>query len=184
MIYPCSLSKDFGRAARHVRPSPTICCDRERWLAGPAADHPNVNLQGAVLTGARDLKGWELQLAAPTIAGVEPMPVDIFEELVAEALDSLPPELGDLMENVAVLVADRGEPRNLLGLYEGVPLTDREGYGSGATLPDRILLFRLAICDICRDKDQLRREIGVTVVHEVAHHFGIDDDRLRELGWG
>ena len=123
-------------------------------------------------------------MAAPTIAGVEPMPVDIFEELVAEALDSLPPELGDLMENVAVLVADRGEPRNLLGLYEGVPLTDREGYGSGATLPDRILLFRLAICDICRDKDQLRREIGVTVVHEVAHHFGIDDDRLRELGWG
>ncbi len=116
---------------------------------------------------------------------MEPVPVAVFEELVAEALDSLPPELGDLMENVAVLVADRGEPRNLLGLYEGVPLTDREGYGvGGTTLPDRILLFRLAICDICRDMDQLRREIGVTVVHEVAHHFGIDDDRLHELGWG
>ncbi len=104
--------------------------------------------------------------------------------LVAEALDTLPPELAALMDNVAVLVADRGDQPDLLGLYEGVPLTERDEYGAGGfTMPDCIHLYRLALCELCDDEEHLREEVLVTVVHEVAHHFGIDDDRLIELGW-
>ena len=107
-----------------------------------------------------------------------------FEILVAEALDTLPPDLGGLMDNVVVLVADRGDPPDLLGLYEGVPLTERDEYGTGGfTMPDSIHLYRLALCEFCEDEADLREEVLVTVVHEVAHHFGIDDDRLTELGW-
>ena len=106
-----------------------------------------------------------------------------FERLVAEALDGLPVELADLMDNVVVLTADRGETPDLLGLYDGVPLTQQEDYG-GLAMPDRILVYRLALCDVCGDVDELRHEVAVTVVHEVAHHFGIDDDTLDELGWG
>ncbi|MBL77632.1 MAG: hypothetical protein CL459_01485 [Acidimicrobiaceae bacterium] len=88
------------------------------------------------------------------------------------------------MDNVAVLVADRGDPPDLLGLYEGVPLTERDEYGAGGfTMPDCIHLYRLALCELCDDEEHLREEVLVTVVHEVAHHFGIDDDRLTELGW-
>jgi len=118
---------------------------------------------------------------------VETVDTETFEALVAEALDALPAELGDLMDNVAVLVADstdRTDMGSLLGLYEGVPLTHRENYGGGgAVLPDRIVLYRETLCGVCNDLDELRRQIGVTVVHEVAHHFGIVDDRLQELGW-
>lgn len=113
---------------------------------------------------------------------VEPVGVVEFERLVAEALDGLPDELVDLMDNVVVLAADRGDPPDLLGLYDGVPLTQREDYG-GLVMPDRILVYRLALCEVCGDADELRHEVAVTVVHEVAHHFGIDDDRLDELGW-
>ncbi|MFN0090007.1 MAG: metallopeptidase family protein [Acidimicrobiales bacterium] len=106
-----------------------------------------------------------------------------FEQLVADALDELPEELGELMENVAVLVEDRNahEP-NLLGLYEGTPLTEREAYGR-FELPDRITIYRLAVCAICDTVDDVVEEVLVTVVHEVAHHFGISDRRLHELGW-
>ena len=86
------------------------------------------------------------------------------------------------MENVVVLPAERGYPPDLLGLYDGVPLTEREDYGWLA-MPDRILVYRLALCEVCKDLDELRHEVAVTVVHEVAHHFGIDDDRLEDLGW-
>ena len=86
------------------------------------------------------------------------------------------------MENVVVLAAERGDPSDLLGLYDGVPLTDREDYG-GLVMPDRILVYRLSLCEVCEDLDELRHEVAVTVVHEVAHHFGIDDDRLEDLGW-
>jgi predicted Zn-dependent protease with MMP-like domain len=107
-----------------------------------------------------------------------------FEELVADALDSLPHELGQLMDNVVVLVADRGEEPDLLGLYDGIPLTERgTSYGEGFVMPDRIWIYRLAICEICDDEDDVVDEVAITVVHEVAHHFGIDDDRLDELGW-
>ncbi|MDP7542067.1 MAG: metallopeptidase family protein [Acidimicrobiales bacterium] len=115
---------------------------------------------------------------------MEPLQPRRFEVLVAEALDTLPPELAALMDNVAVLVADRGDPPDVLGLYEGIPLTERDEYGTGGfTMPDSIHLYRLALCESCEDEDDLREEVLVTVVHEVAHHFGIDDDRLTELGW-
>ena len=105
-----------------------------------------------------------------------------FEEMVATALDSLPPELGRLMSNVAVTVEHDPGPPGLLGLYEGIPLTSRTTQYAGV-LPDRITIYRQAICAICYTEDQVADEVRRTVVHEVAHHFGIDDDRLDELGW-
>ncbi len=106
-----------------------------------------------------------------------------FEELVAEALDGIPPELGRLMENVVVTVDHDSPPGGLLGLYEGIPLTGRYAYGD-MVLPDRITVFRRAICAACADEAEVVEQVRVTVVHEVAHHFGIDDARLEELGWG
>lgn len=113
------------------------------------------------------------------------VPLDRFEELVGEALDSIPDELGGYMENVAVLVEDGVRHGRLLGLYEGVPLTKRgEWYGTGGlTLPDRITIFRLPICARCRSEHEVVDQVRVTVIHEVAHHFGIGDARLKELGW-
>ena len=108
--------------------------------------------------------------------------LDRFEHVVADALDSLPAELAQLIDNVAVMVEDRDDDPPLLGLYEGVPLTERDDYG-GLVMPDRITVFRQSICSVCRSDDDVRREVLVTVVHEVAHHFGIDDGRLHELGW-
>jgi predicted Zn-dependent protease with MMP-like domain len=101
--------------------------------------------------------------------------------MVGAALDSLPPGLGRLMRNVAVVVEDGTNPY-LLGLYHGVPLTERTSNYS-AVLPDKITIFRLAICARCDTDDQVIDEVRTTVVHEVGHHFGIDDDRLHELGW-
>jgi predicted Zn-dependent protease with MMP-like domain len=115
-----------------------------------------------------------------------PVVVDVsrerFEELVSEALDGLPEDLGRLMDNVAVFVHDEGRSPNLLGLYEGIPLTRRENYG-GLALPDRISIYRLPILRRCRSERDVVRQVTVTVVHEVAHHFGISDGRLHELGW-
>ena len=105
-----------------------------------------------------------------------------FERLVGEALDSLPSELGEMMENVAVVVEDVHPDEDLLGLYEGVPLTERGDYGAMA-MPDRVTVYRLPICAICDSEEELLDQITVTVVHEVAHHFGIGDDTLEELGW-
>jgi predicted Zn-dependent protease with MMP-like domain len=109
---------------------------------------------------------------------------DRFAELVAEALDSIPPELGRMISNVGVYVDDDAPPGPLYGLYEGVPLTQRSmGYGIGATMPDRITIFRQTIAAGARTEAELVRRVQVTVVHEVAHHFGISDERLLELGW-
>jgi predicted Zn-dependent protease with MMP-like domain len=110
---------------------------------------------------------------------VEP---DRFEEMVATALDGLPEKLGQLMSNVAVTVEDGPGPPGLLGLYEGIPLTSRTTYYAGV-LPDRITIYRQAICAICNSEDEVADQVRRTVVHEVAHHFGIDDERLGELGW-
>ncbi|GIU87210.1 MAG: hypothetical protein KatS3mg009_1725 [Acidimicrobiia bacterium] len=118
-----------------------------------------------------------------------------FERLVADALDALPDELLAHADNVVVVVEDEptpeqvggagaggeGGPGTLFGLYEGVALTDR-GLDP-PVLPDRITLFRRPLADACADEDELFEEIRVTLVHELAHHFGIDDDRLDELGW-
>ena len=112
------------------------------------------------------------------------VPAERFEQLVADALDSLPENLGRVMDNVWVTVEDRDRGgRPLLGLYEGVPLTGREAYG-GMAMPDRITIFRLPICRSCRTEDEVVEMVRETVIHEVAHHFGISDERLDELGWG
>ncbi len=108
---------------------------------------------------------------------------EAFETLVADALDELPEALGHLLDNVVILVEDAHPEEDLLGLYEGVPLTERDDYGDLA-LPDRVTLYRLPLCDMADDAEHLRQEVLITVVHEIAHHFGIDDDRLHELGWG
>lgn len=104
-----------------------------------------------------------------------------FEEMVADALDTLPPELARMMRNVVVVVEDGTDP-HLLGLYEGIPLTERLSDYSAA-LPDKITIFREAICAVCATEDDVVAEVRSTVVHEVGHHFGIDDARLHELGW-
>ena len=105
-----------------------------------------------------------------------------FEEMVETALDSLPERLGRLMSNVAVMVQHEPGPPGLLGLYEGIPLTSRTT-GYAGVLPDRITIYRLAICAVCETEDEVIDQVRRTVVHEVGHHFGISDARLTELGW-
>ena len=105
-----------------------------------------------------------------------------FEELVADALDEIPEELGRMMDNVWVTVEDVPEEAGLLGLYDGVPLTERDTYG-GLAMPDRILIYRLPICAECDSEEDVVEIVRDTVIHEVAHHFGISDDRLDDLGW-
>lgn len=105
-----------------------------------------------------------------------------FEELVAEALDMIPPDLARAMSNVVVTVVDNPPDPHLLGLYTGVPLTQRGDWYS-AVLPDRIEIYRNSICQICDTEQQVVDEVRITVIHEVGHHFGIDDERLHELGY-
>jgi predicted Zn-dependent protease with MMP-like domain len=108
-----------------------------------------------------------------------------FEELVGEALDRIPPELTRLMDNVVIFVEDEPAPGDpeLLGLYEGTPLTER-GDGYAGVLPDRITIYRNPTLRMCGSAEQVVTEVGVTVVHEIGHHFGIDDRRLHDLGYG
>ena len=105
-----------------------------------------------------------------------------FEELVSDGLDLVPEELLRLMDNVVVLVED-DSPEGLLGLYEGYALTER-GPEYAGVLPDRITIFRRPILAVCDTEDDVVDEVAITVVHEIAHHFGIDDKLLHELGWG
>jgi predicted Zn-dependent protease with MMP-like domain len=107
-----------------------------------------------------------------------------FEALVDQALDEIPEEIASQVRNVVVLVEDEPPPGDpdLLGLYEGVSLTERMSDHTG--LPDRITVFRRPLVEMCATPEELVREVRITVVHEIAHHFGIDDDRLHELGYG
>jgi predicted Zn-dependent protease with MMP-like domain len=107
-----------------------------------------------------------------------------FEDLVAEALDGVPARLAALVDNVVVVVEDEAPEHDphLLGLYEGVPLTERDSNYAGA-MPDRITIFRYPTLAICETIAEVVDEVRTTVVHEIAHHFGIDDDALHELGW-
>jgi predicted Zn-dependent protease with MMP-like domain len=107
-----------------------------------------------------------------------------FEALVADALDEIPDEIAGLVHNVVVLVEDEppADEPDLLGVYEGVSLTERTADHTG--LPDRITVFRRPLLEMCETPEELVREVRITVVHEIAHHFGIDDDRLHELGYG
>ena len=119
------------------------------------------------------------------------MSADEFEAAVSDALDSIPGKLARAMDNVAVFIDDDyvpgpGEDPDtvLLGIYEGVPLTERDSWWDAGSLPDRITIFREPILEICSSREDVIHEVAVTVVHEIAHHFGISDDRLHELGWG
>ena len=105
-----------------------------------------------------------------------------FEEMVAAALDGLPADLGRLMSNVAVTVQHEPGPPGLLGLYQGIPLTRRTS-GYAGVLPDRITIYRQAICAACGSEEEVVTQVRRTVIHEVGHHFGISDARLRDLGW-
>ena len=107
-----------------------------------------------------------------------------FEKIVVDELDALPDEMVDGLENLVFVTEDRPEDGSLdlLGIYEGIALTERDRYGFGE-LPDRIVLFREPLLSICDTLDELRDEIHVTLVHEIAHFYGIDDDELHRLGW-
>ena len=120
-----------------------------------------------------------------------PMSDDDFEAAVNDALDRIPPDLAKTMNNVAIFIEDDYTPQPgedpdtvLLGLYEGVPLTERDSWWDAGSLPDRITIYREPILEICESREDVIEEVTVTVVHEIAHHFGISDDRLHELGWG
>jgi predicted Zn-dependent protease with MMP-like domain len=113
-----------------------------------------------------------------------------FEELVVDALDSVPPELASEVDNVAIVIEEwptaeqlAGRPGTLLGLYEGIPLTERGPMSYAGVMPDHITVFRGPLCAMARTEDELARQVRVTVLHEVGHYFGMDDDHLRELGW-
>jgi predicted Zn-dependent protease with MMP-like domain len=108
-----------------------------------------------------------------------------FEDHVRAALDSLPPELRRAMSNVEIVIEEENaEEPDLYGLYLGIPLTER-GEGYAGVLPDKIAIYRIPLEEEFGDDPAvLEEEIRITVVHEVAHHFGIDEDRIAELGWG
>ena len=112
------------------------------------------------------------------------MSAEEFERLVVDELDRLPDDMVDGLENVVFVVEDRPEDGSLdvLGTYDGVALTERDRYGFGE-MPDRILVFREPLLAMCEDVEDLRDEVHVTLVHEIAHYYGIDDDRLHQLGW-
>jgi predicted Zn-dependent protease with MMP-like domain len=112
---------------------------------------------------------------------VEPIDIDAFEVLVSDALATIPDDLRVEMENVAIIIDAESPPGRLFGLYEGVPLTSRGRY-SGAR-PDRITLFLATICRAAGTTEELARQVRVTLLHEIGHHFGISDARLHELGW-
>ena len=114
------------------------------------------------------------------------MSEEAFEEAVADALDLIPVDLMDKVDNVVFLIEEEPpediEP-DTLGLYDGTPLTERDSWWASGALPDRIFIYRGPTLRMCESVEEVIEEVGITVVHEIAHHFGIDDDRLHELGW-
>jgi predicted Zn-dependent protease with MMP-like domain len=113
------------------------------------------------------------------------MDADAFEQLVGDELDELPDEMVDGLDNVVIVVENRPEDGtlDLLGLYDGVALTERGQYGFGE-MPDRITIYREPLLAMVESLDELRDQVHVTLVHEIAHYYGIDDEKLHELGWG
>ena len=108
-----------------------------------------------------------------------------FEEAVSDALDQVPEDLAAQMDNVVIFVEDDApaDAPDLLGVYDGVPLTERDFGWAAGSLPDRITIFRNPTLAICESREEVVDEVRITVIHEIAHHFGIDDERLHELGW-
>jgi predicted Zn-dependent protease with MMP-like domain len=115
------------------------------------------------------------------VVDMEPIEIDAFEALVADALATIPDNLRAEMENVAIIIDSESPPGSLYGLYEGIPLTSRGRYAGVG--PDRITLFLATISRSASTTEDLARRVRVTLLHEVGHHFGIGEARLRELGW-
>lgn len=148
---------------------------------GSSTSHPSVIALGGTATNGHVswcVRSWKRR---PTIAAVFTVTRERFEEFVADALDAIPDEFVAKIENVAFLVEDDAEGQNLFGLYQGTPLTLRRNYGGA--MPDRITIFQDAICRACSSEDQVRDLVHETVVHELGHYFGMEDAKLRELGW-
>lgn len=166
----------------------TVSGEVTRGCAQGAAARPPRGLPGRVLrraAGPDDRADAPERRCVTDNGRVLEMTREEFEELVGEALDRIPPELTRLMDNVAVFVEDEPAPDDpeLLGLYEGTPLTDRGEWYAGV-LPDRITIYRGPTLRMCGTREEVVAETEVTVVHEIAHHFGIDDARLHALGYG
>ena len=117
---------------------------------------------------------------------MQPLTDEQFDAIIEDALDDVPAELMAMLDNVVFLVEAEppADDPDLLGVYEGTPLTERDGWWDQGSLPDRITLVRGPLTRMCEDDEDLREEIAVTVVHEIAHHFGIEEHTLHELGWG
>jgi len=130
-------------------------------------------------------EGTRTPLGRGRLTDVLKMNAQDFDEAVADALDDVPAELLGLMNNVVFLVEDEPptDDPELLGVYDGTPLTERDNGWAAGALPDRITIFRGPTLRMCRNREEVLDEVAVTVVHEIAHHFGIDDDRLHALGW-
>lgn len=112
------------------------------------------------------------------------MSEDRFEELVGDALDLIPPEFTRAIDNVVVLIEDRDpEDPHLLGLYRGIALTERDSR-YGGSLPDTVTIYRASILEICDSANEVIDQVAITVIHEIAHYFGIDEEHLHQLGWG
>jgi predicted Zn-dependent protease with MMP-like domain len=164
-------------------PLPDHVREEFEWLAA------SLNIRNEILPIIdRQLDSEETLILHPHVSdrsngseGVE-VPIGVFRQLVAEALDSLPDAFGRAMNNVAITVEEEADGRDLFGLYMGVPLTRRH-YREWSVHPDRIIIYRKTICDHCRTRDEVKAQVYATVLHEIAHHFGISDPRLRELGW-
>lgn len=129
--------------------------------------------------------GWTCREADHLASGVMELPEERFDELVDEALSSLPEMLLENLDNVLIMVEHEPEDgSDVLGWYEGTALTERDtSYGMGH-LPDRVVLFRGPLTRMCEDEEDLREEIGITLLHELGHYHGIDEERLHALGWG
>ncbi len=130
--------------------------------------------------GARDTGPWPADRYAALMFEISN---ERFEELAEEALTALPRDLAAQIENLAIIVDDTALGENLFGLYEGIPLTKRGPNSYSGVMPDRITLYQTTICRYCSNEDEVKARIRRTVIHEVAHHFGISDPRLEELGW-
>src|SRR5690625_557265 len=139
--------------------------------------------EGGIPDGGGPL--WGIDDGPAKLGRVIEMSAEDFEGLVERALDEIPEELAAMINNVVIMVDDDApeDAPGLLGLYEGTPITERDEWYSGV-LPDTIRLFRAPILDACSTYEEVVDEVLITVVHEVAHYFGIDDARLHELGWG
>jgi predicted Zn-dependent protease with MMP-like domain len=152
------------------------------FIAGPVINLVIAARSGRVAPGSRPHAGGRserAQLLSRQLIDVEP---GRFEDMVGTALDGLPEDLGRVMSNVAVTIEDGPGPPGLLGLYEGIPLTSRTLNYAGV-MPDRITIYRQMICAVCRSEQEVIELVRRTVIHEVGHHFGLDDDQLRDLGW-